>query len=320
MKILTTALSLVLFSVSPSMVSGQDRASWVEVSPGDELFKVQMPQQPRQEQQRNTYGQLNVSGRTYTAIAVDATSYTVWSFVNLNYAAHPSQDSQAYLDACADLVWESLLKPFRDKLPKDKAVVARMTYRSEISNGPLPGREYLITLGDAAGVTRFYTEDARIYVLTVLSSAPAAAETESFFKSFMMKPRLPVAATLDADPLPGSDKKNVSDSGIGVGSGDPDYNRVFASRETTERARILSKAEPSYTESARKYGVQGTVILRAVLSKEGRVTNIKIVRGLPHGLTQAGIAAAERIEFTPAIKDGHPVSQYIQLEYNFNLY
>lgn len=320
MKILIMAMSVVLFSLSPSIVSGQDRASWVEVSPGDELFMVQMPRQPRQEPQRNTYDELRVNGKSYVAFSDDATSYAVWSFVNLNYPAPSSQDSQAYLDACADLVWESLLKPIRDKLPKEKGVVARMTYQSEISNGPLPGREYLIRLGDFSGATRFYAEDARIYVLAVLSSAPAAAETESFFKSFQMKPRLPVAATLGEGPRKDPDIGDVSNGGVGPGVGGLDYNRVFSAREATERARVLSKTEPSYTESGRKYGVQGTVVLRAVFSKEGRVTNIKVVKGLPHGLTQAAIAAAQRIEFTPAMKDGHAVSQYFQLEYNFNLY
>jgi TonB family protein len=320
MKILTAAMSVILLSATASMPRSQNPPSWVEVSPDEEFFKVQMPQQPRQEQLKNTYGQLHLSGRIYAASAADSTSYALWSFVDLNYSAHPAQDSQAYLDACADLVWESLLKPLRDKLPKDKESVARMTYRSEISNGPLPGREYLIALGDLTGATRFYTADARIYVLVILSGAPRATETENFFTSFIMKTRLPGAATLAADPLVGSDNRNVPNPTVDVGAGGPDYNRVFAPRETTEKTRILSKAEPRYTESARKYGVQGTVVLRAVFSKEALVTNIKVVKGLPHGLTQSAIAAAKGIEFTPASKDGHPVSQYMQLEYNFNLY
>ncbi|MDT5059855.1 MAG: hypothetical protein QOH63_562, partial [Acidobacteriota bacterium] len=44
------------------------------------------------------------------------------------------------------------------------------------------------------------------------------------------------------------------------------------------------------------------------------------VSGLPNGLTERAIAAARQIRFTPAMKDGHAVSQYIQIEYNFNLY
>ncbi|MBA3323229.1 MAG: energy transducer TonB, partial [Pyrinomonadaceae bacterium] len=38
------------------------------------------------------------------------------------------------------------------------------------------------------------------------------------------------------------------------------------------------------------------------------------------GLTEKAIEAARRITFTPAEKDGRPVSQYITLVYNFNIY
>jgi hypothetical protein len=50
------------------------------------------------------------------------------------------------------------------------------------------------------------------------------------------------------------------------------------------------------------------------------VTSIKAVNPLPYGLTERAIAAAHEIKFIPAVKDGHTVSQWIQIEYNFNLY
>jgi TonB family protein len=49
------------------------------------------------------------------------------------------------------------------------------------------------------------------------------------------------------------------------------------------------------------------------------VTNIAVYRELPDGLTEEAIAAARRIKFTPAAKDGHQVSQLVFLEYHFNL-
>jgi TonB family protein len=104
------------------------------------------------------------------------------------------------------------------------------------------------------------------------------------------------------------------------GGGGGDYNRTFSPKEVTQKARVLSKPEPQYTEEARKNQVTGTVILRAVFSSSGQVTNISARAGLPYGLTERAIAAARQIKFTPATKDGHPVSMYIQLEYNFNLY
>ena len=314
MKQLTAILLVLVGAACSHAISAQTAAPWIEVSPSDESFRVSMPRQPEQESERQSYGDLSVSGKRYTT-TLEGTSFTVWSIVKLN--AHPdfATDADAYLDACADLVWESLLKPARDKLPRDGRVRARMTYTKELTPKPLPGREYSITLGEQTGTTRFYLAGARIYVLLAMNIPGGPWESERFFQSFTLKPGPPMPATLDGDP-----------AGYGPGvrgdqsEGEPDYNRVFSARETTERVRILDKPEPSYTESARKYGVQGTVVLRAVFSKEGQVTNIFVIRKLPHGLTQAGISAARRIRFTPATKDGHAVSQYMQLEYNFNLY
>ena len=90
--------------------------------------------------------------------------------------------------------------------------------------------------------------------------------------------------------------------------------------EVTTKARVLSKPEPSYTESARRAQVTGTVVLRAVFAADGGVRNILVIEGLPNGLTERAIAAARLIRFTPAMIDGKAVSMFIQLEYNFNLY
>jgi TonB family protein len=104
------------------------------------------------------------------------------------------------------------------------------------------------------------------------------------------------------------------------GGGGGDYSRIFTGREVTSKARLLSKPEPQYTEDARKNQITGTVVLKVVFSSNGQVTNIRTVSGLPYGLTERAIAAARQIKFVPATKDGHQVSMWMQLEYNFNLY
>jgi TonB family protein len=113
--------------------------------------------------------------------------------------------------------------------------------------------------------------------------------------------------------------------GMGSGSGGPtdrefNYDRVLSPRDVDQKARILSRPEPRYTDEARENLVQGTVVLRAVFSKDGSVTNIRAVSELQDGLTERAIEAAREIKFSPALKDGRAVSQYIQIEYNFNLY
>jgi TonB family protein len=94
---------------------------------------------------------------------------------------------------------------------------------------------------------------------------------------------------------------------------------VFPAKEVTTRARVLSKPEPPYTNEARAMGVTGTVVLRCIFTAEGVVKHFLVVRGLPAGLTEQAISAARRIKFVPAMKDGRPVSTYIQLEYRFGL-
>jgi len=103
-------------------------------------------------------------------------------------------------------------------------------------------------------------------------------------------------------------------------SATPDGNRVYTGKEVDKKARVLRKPEPKYTKDARKHGIEGTVILRVVFASTGRVTNIHVSSGLPDGLTDRSIEVAQRINFEPAIKDGHPVSMWFELQYNYHLF
>src|SRR5215213_5603860 len=112
---------------------------------------------------------------------------------------------------------------------------------------------------------------------------------------------------------------NAGGGGPGGGGGG-DYSKTVTGKDVTTKARLISKPEPQYTEDARKNQITGTVVLKVVFASNGSVQNIRTVSGLPYGLTERAIAAARNIKFVPATKDGHQVSMWMQLEYNFNLY
>ena len=112
----------------------------------------------------------------------------------------------------------------------------------------------------------------------------------------------------------------VGGGGPGGGGGGGDYNRTFTAKEVTSKAVITARPEPLYTEEARKNNVTGTVVLKLVLGSNGSVSNIRVVKGLPDGLSEKAIAAARQIQFRPAQKDGRAVSQWLTIEYNFNIY
>ena len=299
-------VSLFLLSFATQAIAKYQNPEWIEVSPGGESFRVSLPYQPKAEAE-------NVgafSGNRYVASTGIAT-YTVWSLRYINYRS--DQDTDLYLDATAELVWEDLLKSAREALDKNDRLKAHMSYVRELPRDGLPGREYTLTVGNVTGTTQLFVAHERAYVVLAMGVPGGDWPREKFFASF--HPPSVAAPPAPTKPL------EIGGAAPGTGESNPeDYNRVFSGKEVTQKARVLEKPEPTYTESARKFGVTGTIVLRCVFSKNGEVTNIHVVRKLPHGLTDKALAAARAIRFTPAMKDGQPVSMWMELQYNFFLY
>ena len=99
-----------------------------------------------------------------------------------------------------------------------------------------------------------------------------------------------------------------------------DGEHIYKSSETDERFHILKKPEPSYTREGRRHLTKGLVVLRLILAADETVKHIEVVKGLPDGLTDKSIEAAQKIKFKPAQKDGKPVSVWVEVEYGFNIY
>jgi outer membrane biosynthesis protein TonB len=91
------------------------------------------------------------------------------------------------------------------------------------------------------------------------------------------------------------------------------------------KAKIRSKPAPPYPREAEEQRIEATIVLRAIFRATGKVTDIEFAKVIPSNvpeaivqkLTDESIKAAGKIKFDPATKDGHPVSMYVQLEYNF---
>ena len=124
--------------------------------------------------------------------------------------------------------------------------------------------------------------------------------------------------------------KHLGEPGIGVGRGGgpqfsvgPTPTNTGTSSPTpavVSRPVRLSSPQPRYTEEARANKVSGTVLLRVQVDVEGNVNAVRVVSGLPYGLTERAIDVARGSKFKPAMKDGKPVAVWIVLEINFNLY
>lgn len=96
--------------------------------------------------------------------------------------------------------------------------------------------------------------------------------------------------------------------------------KIYKPDEVTVRARVTRKVEPLYTEEARRHRTSGTIVAEMVLRASGEVTDIVIIKGLPHGLNDSAVRAAKATQFEPAIKDDQKVSQYARMEFGFRVY
>ncbi len=67
---------------------------------------------------------------------------------------------------------------------------------------------------------------------------------------------------------------------------------------------ITYKPNPVYTDEARSLKLEGEVLLEVEFGANGQLHVNRVVRGLGHGLDEAAIAAANKIRFKPATKNG----------------
>ena len=79
------------------------------------------------------------------------------------------------------------------------------------------------------------------------------------------------------------------------------------------------RVDPVYTDVARKAHIEGLVIVETIIDRDGNVTDVRILKGLPMGLDQSAIDAVKRWKFTPGSLNGQPVPVIFTLTVNFKL-
>jgi len=82
---------------------------------------------------------------------------------------------------------------------------------------------------------------------------------------------------------------------------------------------IQHRTDPQYPDMARKGRVGGIVIVEAVINKEGDVEQVKVIKGLPLGLSESAVEAVKQWKFKPGTLNGEPVEVIFNLTVNFKL-
>lgn len=98
-----------------------------------------------------------------------------------------------------------------------------------------------------------------------------------------------------------------------------DDERVYTAGEVDVRAKVTNRME-NLPEAGRDCPEEGLVRLRIILHKSGKVTEVRITKGMGCSYDESAVGVARKFKFTPAVKDGKHVSQYQIFEYRYQAY
>jgi len=82
---------------------------------------------------------------------------------------------------------------------------------------------------------------------------------------------------------------------------------------------VIVHVDPLYPEEAQREHISGTVILETVIDHTGVVGDVKVLKPLPHGLSEAAVNAVKQWVFKPGTYNGEAVDVLFHLTVNFKL-
>ncbi len=119
-----------------------------------------------------------------------------------------------------------------------------------------------------------------------------------------------MAPTETAAPPPPAETAPASPIDHGVYSAVP-----LGGTQPEEIERVL----PRYPYAARRAKVQGPVVVRGIVRRDGTIDNVEVIKDLPLGLGDAALEAVSRWRFRPATYQGEPIDVYYTVTVNFRM-
>jgi protein TonB len=98
----------------------------------------------------------------------------------------------------------------------------------------------------------------------------------------------------------------LGDAGAGVPPPPKQTPKTLRLGGQVMAAKLTSHPDPVYPPLARQARIQGSVVLHAIISKEGRVEQLNVISGHPL-LIQAALDAIRQWRYSPTLLNGDPV-------------
>ena len=100
----------------------------------------------------------------------------------------------------------------------------------------------------------------------------------------------------------------------------PHDPNVLRSSAVDQQAKVLSSIAPQSNEFAQANGISGQALYRVVIGTDGVPGEIAVERPIGFGLDENAVAAIRKATFQPAVKDGKPVAETLDLAVLFRIY
>jgi len=110
-----------------------------------------------------------------------------------------------------------------------------------------------------------------------------------------------------------------SGPGIGPGTGGGEGGGPYRPGAGIDPPGLQREVKASYTDDARRQGIEGDVVLEIVVRRDGSVGDVRIRRSLDRGLDQRAIDAVRQWRFAPARRHGVPVDVIVEVAVEFKL-
>jgi protein TonB len=101
------------------------------------------------------------------------------------------------------------------------------------------------------------------------------------------------------------------------GSTPPQSAPIYMSPETAA-GYVIHRVEPTYPDTARQRQIAGSVVLDAIIGRDGLVRELKDVSGNPQ-LVEAALSAVRQWKFKPYSPAGTPVEFRTSITLDFTL-
>jgi TonB family protein len=122
------------------------------------------------------------------------------------------------------------------------------------------------------------------------------------------------AGSGEGSGIGGGHVRGIGDGTIAGTGGGPYRPGAGITPPTLER-----EIKPVYSDEGRRRGVEGDVVMEVVVQSNGRVGNIRVLRGLGSGLDQRAADAVRQWTFSPARRYGTPVDVLVEVAVEFRL-